>query len=268
MKKNYSLILAILSPLAIGLFFAGTLFSSGTPGQYSGSPGDNGNNCTTCHAGTATEVDGWITTDIPELGYVVGETYTITATGTHAGVGLFGYELTSEDNSANKVGTFEESLDGFSVIISNGTATTHDWAGTIPDGDSRSWSVSWTAPSTDVGVVTFYAAFNAANNNGSTLGDVVYLSSLSVDESSVGIDNSIQNTTFSFAPNPSQGMINVKHDFGSAELAIIDLSGKTVLQESQVFTDTRMDLSHLQSGIYLIRIQNGLDSRTERLIIK
>ena len=267
MKKNYSIILAILSPLAIGLFFAGTLFSSSSPGAKTGSPGDNAN-CTACHSGNTTEAVGWITTDIPALGYIVGETYNITASPIHSGAGKIGFEFTAEDESNAKVGQFAISGDGETTLVNGDKAITHTNSGTTPSGGMKTWTFQWTAPSTDVGLVTFYAAFNATNNNGSTSGDVVYLSSISVEESSIGIDNSIENTIFSFSPNPSNGYITLNHNFGSANLMIIDLSGKTVLQEAQVFTNTRMDLSFLDSGIYLVRIQNGLQSRTERLIIK
>jgi hypothetical protein len=48
-------------------------------------------------------------------------------------------------------------------------------------GNTSNWSVNWTAPSTDIGQIRFYAAVNAANGNGNTLGDVIYTTSLFVN---------------------------------------------------------------------------------------
>ena len=43
--------------------------------------------------------------------------------------------------------------------------------------EGHAWSFEWTAPPDDVGPVTFYAAGNAANNNGNNSGDYIYTTS-------------------------------------------------------------------------------------------
>ncbi len=268
MKKNYSLIIAILSPVFLGLFFAGTLYHSGSPGAKTGSPGDNLSNCTACHSGTPNNVVSWISSDIPELGYIVGETYTITATGTHTNVGKFGFELTSEDENGNKVGQFIVSDDGQTQLTNGNKAITHTSSGINPNGNSKSWTFQWTAPSTDIGVVTFYASFNAANNNGGTSGDVVYLTNLSVNESSIGIAENKEELTFVLSPNPSFGQLSINHDYNDTDIIIIDLNGKIVYQENNYFSGKSIDLSLLNKGIYLVQVQNEQKSRTQKLLIK
>ncbi len=268
MKKNYSFIIAILSPVLFGLFFAGTLYHSGSPGGKTGSPGDNSANCTACHTGSPNNVVGWISSDIPELGYVVGETYTITATGTHTGVGRFGFELTAEDESGNKVGQFIVSGDGQTQLSNGNKAITHTSSGITPSGDSKTWTFQWTAPSTDIGVVTFYASFNAANNNGGTSGDVVYLTSMSVDESSVGINNSIEKIIFSMFPNPSHGQLSIKHNYDAIDILLVDLSGRIVYQQNQYLSNEKIDLSFLNQGIYLVQVKNGQNVSTKKFFIE
>jgi len=81
------------------------LYPTGSPGGKTGSQGDGSANCTECHSGVAQQASGWITSTIPVSGYMPGQTYTITATGTHAGVAKFGFEVTAEDASAAKKGT-------------------------------------------------------------------------------------------------------------------------------------------------------------------
>ena len=268
MKKNYSLIIGMLTPVFFGLFFAGTLYHDGSPGGKTGSPGDNSASCTSCHTGNTNNAQAWITSDIPALGYVVGETYTITAIGTHTGVGRFGFELTSEDADGNKVGQFIIGSDGQTQLVNGNKAITHTSSGITPNGNSKTWTFQWTAPSTDIGIITFYGAFNAANNNGGTSGDVVYLSNMSVDESSIGISDGMGKITFSMSPNPSFGQLSIEHNYTSPNIVIVDLYGKVVFQQHSYISKDKIDLSFLNKGIYLVQIQNGQKMNTKKLLIK
>jgi len=256
-----------MAPAVVALFFAGTLYHTGSPGGKTGSPGDGGATCTQCHAGAAVPADGWITSDIPELGYVVGETYTITATGTHAGVGRFGFELTAEDESGNKVGSFNV-INTETQLSNGGASVTHTSSGINPDGDSKTWTMEWTAPDSDLGVISFYAAFNAANNNGGTSGDVIYTSMMSVDESSVGIGEELKVADFTFGPNPSFGSIQVNHPYDAAHISIFDISGKTVLNIENYTAGSTIDLSKLNVGIYFIQLQYENAIKSQKLVLK
>ncbi len=178
MKKLLLPIILISIPFVIILMAN----SSGSPGGKTGSPGDAGSSCTQCHSGTPNQVDGWITTTIPQEGYNPGQTYDVTLIGTHTGVVKFGFELTAEDAAGNKVGTLTIT-DPLQTQLTNGqSAITHTSDGNNPVGDMKVWSMSWTAPDPGVDDVAFYASFNAANGNGSTSGDVIYLSNLQVQQ--------------------------------------------------------------------------------------
>lgn len=154
----------------------------GSPGGKTGSPGDNGATCTECHSGTATTQAGWITSNIPAEGYTPGETYNVTATGTHKGVQRFGFEATAENSAGSKTGTLSIINSNETKLANQNHSVTHKNTGTTPMGNSKSWSFNWTAPAAGTGDVTFYAAFNAANGNGNSTGDVIYKSSLAVVE--------------------------------------------------------------------------------------
>lgn len=172
MKKLYFLLPCIAVPAAI--FLMG--YHTGSPGGRTGSPGDSGNTCTGCHTGNATTTFGWITTNVPASGFVGGQTYTLTATGTHNGVVRFGFELTVEDSQGNKVGSLQITDPTRTKLINGNHAVTHTANGITPNGNSNSWSVNWTAPTNVLGNIGIYAAFNAANGNGNTSGDVIYKS--------------------------------------------------------------------------------------------
>jgi hypothetical protein len=262
MRKIY---LLLLTPIVFGLVYAGTLSSGGSPGGKTGSPTD-GVNCTQCHSGTATAVANWITTDIPELGYILGETYTITATVEENGISRFGFELTAEDTDGNKVGDFSIT-DGGTQLANGGNAVTHNSGGTNGT-NSKTWTMEWTAPSSDLGVITFYAAFNAANNNGGTSGDNIYTSTFSVDESSIGVNDALPISVFTFGPNPSLGNIQVTHPYVAANVSIYDLSGKTVLNIENYYSGNNIDLSSYNSGIYFVQLRYGDAVKSQKLILK
>jgi PKD repeat protein len=161
------------------------LYHTGSPGGKTGSPGDGNATCTQCHTGTPVTVTGWITSNIPASGYVPGQTYTITATATHTGAVLFGFEMTAENASNNKTGTFIITNATQTQLVNNNKSVTHTQNGTTPSGNSKSWSVNWTAPAAGTGNVTFYGAFNAANGNGGSSGDVIYKTSTLVPEGNI-----------------------------------------------------------------------------------
>jgi hypothetical protein len=161
------------------------MYSTGSPGGKTGSPGDGGTTCTQCHSGTATAQDGWITSTIPVEGYEPGQTYSITATGTHDGVVKFGFELTAEDMNDDKTGTLMVTNASQNQLVNGNNSITHTAGGTAPSGNTKSWTFDWTAPVEGTGDVTFYGAFNAANGNGNNQGDVIYTSTLSVPEATV-----------------------------------------------------------------------------------
>ncbi len=172
MKTIYKFYYLLLIPFA-ALLFAN---SSGSPGGRSGSPGDGGATCTACHTGTAVAQTGWISSNIPSNGFTPGETYEITVNAAHSGAGKFGFELTAETPSGNKLGGFVISDAARTKLIGGGNAVTHTTGGNS-GGNNTSWAVNWTAPE-DQTEVHFYAAVNAANGNGTTSGDQIYTTNL------------------------------------------------------------------------------------------
>jgi len=178
MNKMTKFLPLLLLPLAMIML----AFSNGSPGGRTGSPGDSGQNCTGCHSGSPQSASNWITTNIPPSGYVPGQTYTITATGTHSGVVRFGFELTAENSAGAKVGTFIITNATQTKLVNQNKAVTHLSGGTTPSGNTKTWSMNWTAPAQGTGPITFYAALNAANGNGNNSGDVIYLTSTTVLE--------------------------------------------------------------------------------------
>ncbi len=250
-------------------------YSTGSPGGRTGSPGDGGNTCTECHGGTANFQEGWITSNIPVDGYTPGETYTITATGSHSGVGKFGFEITSEDEAAQKVGTIIVTNADENQLVNGNTSITHKSAGTMPSGNSKTWMFDWTAPAEGTGNVTFYGAFNAANGNGNNTGDVIYTSSLAVPEASsstTGTDEEFLTKNIKLYPNPANEIINVDLagiEFKISRLYLFNTNGvevREIIPDKK--TVYRMDIANLEAGIYYLVINLENKKAITKQIVK
>ena len=269
MKKTIYLLLTVVG--FITLLTSGLNYSSGAPDGKTGSPGDGGATCTDCHSGTANPVDGWITTNIPEEGYTAGETYTITAMGTHDGVVKFGFEVTSEDMDAQKKGTIIVTNSTENQLTNSNHAITHTSSGTAPTGNSRTWNFDWVAPEEGTGDITFYGAFNAANGNGGTSGDVIYTSSLMVNEKSASTTSVFENVLaeqITVYPNPAADHINIasfSNEFEISNVLIFDLNGALVNKTSNT---NKIDISALKAGMYhvVLNLYNG--EKVSKRVIK
>ncbi len=247
-------------------------YSGGSPGAKTGSPGDGGANCTSCHSGTPNTVEGWIESAIPAEGYVPGETYTITVTGTHAGVSKFGFEATAEDSEGSKTGTIIITNSDETKLSNGNHSVTHKSGGTTPSGDMKTWSFDWTAPESGTGDVSFYAAFNATNGNGSTSGDVVYLSSLTVTEDlGTGLEDESFENSVSVFPVPFKDRIYVKSDIDISEVALYNSAGmlvKTIDASNISNSDFKLNTANLDAGVYIVSVTGENGERFTKQIVK
>jgi uncharacterized repeat protein (TIGR01451 family) len=155
-------------------------FSSGPPPGYTGAPGEEPEACAECHV-PADAGTGHISITAPQT-YIPGQTYQITVTHSNPDPTRlrWGFELTALDTSDEKAGNLQN-LDDLTQILDNagpGSARQyieHSAVGTfVNQQNGASWTFNWTAPPTDVGVITFYSAGNQANADGNTSGDYIY----------------------------------------------------------------------------------------------
>jgi hypothetical protein len=219
--------------------------------------------------------EDWLTSNIPASGYVPGEIYAITATGTHTGVNRFGFEATAEDNENNKIGTFSIQNSNETKLTNNNSAVTHKSGGTTPNGISRTWTFDWTAPDAGAGDVSFYAAFNAANGNGSTSGDVIYKTTMFASEDiniSVG-DNFGVNSSVKVFPNPFTDKLSLNISGNSANISSLKLYnsiGNQVYSQDSFLDTEKINItaSDLMSGIYYAVVYFNDNTRITKRIVK
>lgn len=168
-----------------------------------------------------------------------GETVTITVTvdnTTPAAPGSAtgprqGFEVAIRDE-ANNAGTFTiTQAETSRLLFGSDPGVTHTVGGTLVP----SWSFDWTAPMTP-GLVTIYAAGNAADGNGNNIGDYIYSTTEMV---AVGSTTSSETATPQVSlelgaphPNPVRtGATSVRltlPDAGAVRVRLVDGRGRTV----------------------------------------
>jgi uncharacterized membrane protein len=72
---------------------------------------------------------------------------------------------------------------------------------------------------------------------------------------------------FKVYPNPSEGIVRIKSET-PVSVSIADITGKVVFTMNDVTSDTQMNLSSLQKGMYLATISSGSDKETQKIILK
>ena len=243
MKKNVYLLVFLL-PLY--LLFS---YSSGAPFGYSGSPGDNGRICNQCHSYSGSGYSPvFDVTGIPANGYQPGQTYQLTLSVSNVNTAKKGFEACVEDASHQKQGTFSNA-DGNTQAIHSNTYITHTSAGNT----QSQWTFNWTAPSTSQGDLTLYFAVNMANGNGSTSGDYIQASSVSIPENTNALQE-IEAGQIKIYPNPADTFINIDtKDYRFDQAEIKDVLGKTYPVNIK---NNQIDVSFLPAGTYFLKLKS------------
>lgn len=256
-----------------------TSYPEGAPSSVAGAPGDNGKTCAKngCHPGNATAIFDAITSNVPVTGYVPDSTYTITASITDPGLVKFGFEITPQSASGTMLGTMSITDAVTTKFTSSSNKyITHTSNGNYFPNHTATWSFNWTAPAAGTGDVTFYGAFDFANNNGGTSGDLIYTSTLVIPEGfGTGINEPASIHTFNVFPNPAADQTTISYTLTQAQpvlISLFDLSGKEVMQlsrENQAAAGTyqfQLPISEIGSGVYVIKLTTGDQSFTRKLV--
>ncbi len=254
MRRFFSFLFLI----CISLFIVDTLTqatlirSSGSPGGSSGSPGVGGQTCTSCHGGTASSRTDIITTNIPAEGYTPGTQYTITVTLSEALRTTYGFEVRAEVNFES-VGTMLNISTAETKILSPGTnneSATHKSTSISAPSGTKVWQWFWTAPPAGTGEVTFYGAFNAANGNGGSSGDIILRSQISVPEFIVPCSIQQKNVVANADSICSGTEVNItlqQSEIG-IEYYLRDASDESIIDGPTVGDGSNLTFSHIPSG--------------------
>jgi hypothetical protein len=155
--------------------------ASGPPGGRTGAPGELTCATSECHGGAPNTGPGQLEIEGPSV-YEPGQTYQIrVAHSTNDGSRRrWGFQLTALAGNNVQAGDMQ-SINGLTNVLNQAGPgfsrqyIEHDINGTFRRQISgANWSFNWTAPSSDVGPITLYAAGNQANDDGTNSGDQIY----------------------------------------------------------------------------------------------
>ena len=173
-------IVATIIALHFGFSERGLTYAGGPPTAKTGSPGD-GANCTSCHAGTAQQTPGLITSNVPLAGYSSDSTYTFSVSISAPGKSKFGFQASPQTLAGGKMGTLIATNPTTTQLAGAGKYIHHRTAGTSGI-DGKTWTFDWIPPPSGSGDLAFYTAVNVTNSNNTSSGDITHVSSLLVIE--------------------------------------------------------------------------------------
>ncbi len=150
-------------------------FLSGPIAGRTGAPNDicNGFTCniTPCHDSYGLNMGKAAFSITAPSTYEKGKTTNIVVEFANSDSSLHGFEITAMDTTNTKVGTFTSTDETTQTESYRYQYAAHTTIGTA----ESSWTVQWSAPSENVsGPITFYAAGNEANGDGTSEGDYIY----------------------------------------------------------------------------------------------
>ena len=253
--------------------------SGGAPDGRTGAPGDM-----TCQNGCHNSFDlnsgpgsTNITSNIPETGYISGETYTINLIVKHSGRTKYGFGALAYGVTANDgIGTVSltDSTRTQLNVAGNKQYLTHTSEGNTQSQDSALWSFDWTAPEIGTGDISIHAAFVAASNSDGNKEDYVYTDTLSISES---LTNSIRKLIgipeISIFPTLVEENIFIElsaqrtTDF---EIKVIDSQGKQLYHLNQNLqigkNDFSVNASTWPKGVYYLLLRSDASTAVEKVI--
>lgn len=255
-----SAVFTILSIALISTLNTTTASSSSPPNANAGAPADAaGATCAGCHTGSAvTQTTGVISSDIPASGFIGGTTYNFTVT--MSGAAAYGFEMTPQTaTSPVGLGTW---------IAGVGTAVSTKYIKSPKKtGASATWAFQWIAPATAT-TVTFYGAFNYANNNNGSGGDVIKTSSVTYLANSTGIDDSsTSNTLISVFPNPSASVLHITSPSVFEKGFIYSINGSLIKTISEIeLINKTIDIADLSNGNYYLSLSSSNKTYTSKFV--
>jgi len=240
---------------------SGATTAPGESGQYCGSFGCHFNGAFSPEARLAIlDLDS-----LPTTAYIPGEEYILSIDAQHTGFPAgYGFQVVALQNSDNGAVTgFHDLPQRTQEVAINGRQYIEQ-NNILPEAPVY---LNWTAPDNGTGDITFYAAVNVVNGNGSSAGDgadttqLVIAEDLMLSNETIAADASIQVSAY---PNPTSGLLSVEADQPISKLTILDRNGLKVYSNTY---KSRMDLSTLSPGLYILQIGFENGSRALRRII-
>lgn len=77
----------------------------------------------------------------------------------------------------------------------------------------------------------------------------------------------VQTNKFGIYPNPTSGIFQISTE-SAVQVSVVDMLGKTVFKADNITSDSLIDLSGFQKGIYMVKVVGDNATATEKVILK
>lgn len=284
MKTSYTFgIIVLLISMLIFSAAPSFTYQDGAPAGRTNAPGEMTCNNGNCHFDNdLNSGPGNLAIQLQQNGssvskYQPRETYTVRVELTDQNMNAAGYQLTALDSSDQRAGTFKASGSSQLKMGQNRQYLTHTSPATSFEGNTQTWELTWEAPSSDKGAVTFYAAGNAADGNGRRSGDFIYASSTTVQvNQSTGVKKQSLASKISVYPNPVQENLNIdipSNLKGTLNLQLVGINGKSYTDfgsvENGSDNDIRLSIpENIKPGVYLLQLSSEDQNFTQSILIQ
>ncbi len=222
-----------------------------------GAPGDGRRVCQSCH--NSAEMQVLVGISIFDLAgdtineYELGAAYRVkvqidSVVGTPLGYGMQMVSIT--DNLFLNTGTWDSVSFPLNVIYN--ANTDRHYAEHFMISDTNIFEAIWIAPDSMVGPISFYAAGNGVNRNGSSSGDGGGADKVTIQPSNTTRNTEQDIEPLMVYPNPSKGIINFTRV--CLDVTVHNSAGQ-ILQKIESTTSS-VNLGDLPNGIYLLQIKD------------
>lgn len=188
------------------------------------------------------------------VGLTIGEDYVFSidsrseAAGTPSEVYILNNEISDENG-----------------IDANGYADASVVIGMDITNDEGAWvtnTMTFTATTTEV---VIYIRSNFSIDDATE----VFYDNISLQADVLSVDE-FSTTSLKVYPNPTEGLLNIQSDYTNTDLSIeiFNLLGAKVLETKMSGTNESIDLSHLNNGLYLMKVYSGSEVVITRKIVK
>lgn len=207
--------------------------------------------------------------DVPVQTYTHGNFYKVEIT-LFSGVanGEAGMQSTVQDQAGNPVGDIsllqptQTRLDtsaGGKPFVSHNTDLVGPITTVSGSNQITVWEYTWVAPTTGSVNVDFYAVANDANGNSMASGDVVYRTNNTLTYEAPASVNDLEAAIQNMYPNPVSDNLNFRlgeNIDGDVNVHVFSLNGQCLKRSVENGSTISIDLSDLNSGNYIISLEN------------
>jgi PKD repeat protein len=213
----------VLAAFVLFLTTGAILKINQAPVRRTNAPGEQ--SCGGCHPGNVNTGPGSVSLDVPTNGYVPGQTYSLNhlitdSTFNNVRFGFTTTVLDANNQQAGELSVLDVATSSLQTSLVSGSL--REYIGHLQASSVSSWAYEWTAPTSNVGDITFYTVSVVANGNNGTSGDQVYEEAVTMSLSAsypqpdftLGSDSLCVDSALSFTNASSGTIVSYAWDFG------------------------------------------------------